>query len=125
MLRLREKDFQELEHAGGVSPAWPITYGQLAPYYNLAEQLYGIHGETGIDPTEPSDVPRYPYPALEHEPVIELVASALKTRGITPCNVIREDPASVVRRVTDFPAKCMPKAMLRSRRSGLPWLLAS
>ncbi len=84
MLRLREKDFQELEHAGGVSPAWPITYRQLAPYYNLAEQLYGIHGEAGIDPTEPSDVPRYPYPALEHEPVIELVASALKTRGIKP-----------------------------------------
>ena len=84
MLRLREKDFQELEHAGGVSPPWPITYRQLAPYYDLAEQLYGIHGEAGVDPTEPSDVPRYPYPALEHEPVIEQVASALKTRGIKP-----------------------------------------
>lgn len=84
MLRLREKDFQELEHAGGVSPAWPITYRQLALYYNLAEQLYGIHGEAGTDPTEPSDVPRYPYPALEHEPVIEQVASALKNRGIKP-----------------------------------------
>jgi choline dehydrogenase-like flavoprotein len=82
MLRLREKDFQELEHAGGVSPPWPITYRELAPYYDLAEQLYGIHGEAGADPTEPSDVPRYPYPALEHEPVIEQVATALKTRGI-------------------------------------------
>jgi choline dehydrogenase-like flavoprotein len=84
MLRFRERDFQELEHAGGVSPAWPITYRQLAPYYVLAEQLYGIHGETGIDPTEPSDIPRYPYPALENEPVIEQVASALKTLGIKP-----------------------------------------
>jgi choline dehydrogenase-like flavoprotein len=84
MLRLREKDFQELEHAGGISPAWPITYRELAPYYDLAEQLYGIHGEAGLDPTEPSDRPRYPYPALEHEPVIEQVASALKTRGIKP-----------------------------------------
>jgi choline dehydrogenase-like flavoprotein len=84
MLRLREKDFQELQHAGGVSPAWPITYRQLAPYYDLAEQLYGIHGEAGVDPTEPSNVPRYPYPALEHEPVIEQVAFALKNRGIKP-----------------------------------------
>ncbi len=84
MLRLREKDFQELDHAGGVSPAWPITYRQLAPYYDLAEQLYGIHGEAGIDPTEPSDVPRYPYPALENEPGIEFVESALKPRGIKP-----------------------------------------
>jgi len=84
MLRLREQDFQELEHAGGVSLAWPITYRQLAPYYNLAEQLYGIHGEAGIDPTEPSDVPPYPYPALGHEPVIERVASALEARGIKP-----------------------------------------
>jgi len=84
MLRLREKDFEELEHAGGVSPSWPITYCQLAPYYNLAEQLYGVHGEAGVDPTEPSDVPPYPYPALDHEPVIEQVASALKGQGIKP-----------------------------------------
>ena len=84
MLRLRERDFEELEHAGGVSPSWPITYRQLAPYYNLAEQLYRIHGEAGVDPTEPSDVPPYPYPALDHEPVIERVASALKGQGLRP-----------------------------------------
>jgi len=84
MLRLRERDFEELEHVGGVSPSWPITYRQLAPYYNLAEQLYGVHGEAGVDPTEPSDVPPYPYPALDHEPVIEQVASALKGQGIKP-----------------------------------------
>jgi choline dehydrogenase-like flavoprotein len=83
-LRLREKDFQELEHAGGVSPAWPISYRQLAPYYDIAEQLYGIHGETGIDPTEPPNMPRYPYPALGNEPVIEQVATALKKQGIKP-----------------------------------------
>ena len=84
MLRLREKDFGELEHAAGVSPAWPITYRQLAPYYDLAEQLYGIHGEAGIDPTEPPNVSPYPYPPLDHEPVIEQVASALKDQGIRP-----------------------------------------
>ena len=44
MLRLRERDFEDLEHAGGgVSPAWPITYRLLAPYYDLAERLYLVH----------------------------------------------------------------------------------
>jgi choline dehydrogenase-like flavoprotein len=84
MLRLRERDFEELEHHGGVSPAWPITYHQLAPYYDLAEKLYGVHGQAGIDPTEPPHIAAYPYPALENEPVIARVASALVEQGIKP-----------------------------------------
>ena len=84
MLRLRERDFGELEHAGGVSPAWPITYHQLAPYYDRAERLYGVHGEIGADPTEPSHATPYPYPPLGHEPLIEEVASGLKSQGIKP-----------------------------------------
>jgi choline dehydrogenase-like flavoprotein len=34
MLRLRERDFEDLEHAAGISPAWPISYRDLAPYYD-------------------------------------------------------------------------------------------
>ena len=34
--RLREADFGEIQHEGGVSPAWPITYEDLAPYYDRA-----------------------------------------------------------------------------------------
>src|SRR5437868_274132 len=82
MLRLRERDFEALEHVDGVSPAWPISYRQLAPYYDLAEKLYLVHGQAGVDPTEPPDIPPYPYPALDHEPVIERVARALKQQGI-------------------------------------------
>jgi choline dehydrogenase-like flavoprotein len=82
MLRLRERDFEDLEHAGGISPAWPIKYEQLAPYYDLAEKLYLVHGQAGVDPTEPPGMPSYPYPALDHEPVIERVASALRKEGI-------------------------------------------
>jgi choline dehydrogenase-like flavoprotein len=84
MLRLRERDFQDLEHVDGVSPGWPITYQQLAPYYDLAERLYLVHGQAGVDPTEPPGIPPYPYPALTHEPVIEKVASALSDQGIKP-----------------------------------------
>lgn len=84
MLRLREKDFGALEHAGGVSPAWPISYQDLAPYYTVAEQLYGIHGQAGVDPTEPAGIPQYPFPALSHEPMIQRVADALTKNGIKP-----------------------------------------
>jgi len=84
MLRLREKDFAELEHADGVSPAWPIAYEELAPYYDLAEKLYLVHGDVGTDPTEPREVPPYPYPGLSNDPAIEHVASALRKQGVHP-----------------------------------------
>ncbi len=32
--RLRREDFGAVEHEGGTSPAWPITYEELEPYYN-------------------------------------------------------------------------------------------
>jgi choline dehydrogenase-like flavoprotein len=116
MLRLRERDFEELEHAGGVSPAWPISYRQLAPYYDLAEQMYGVHGQAGVDPTEPPGVPKYPYPALDHEPVIEQVASALKHQGIKafplPLAVQRHEGGPCVRCKTcdGFPCKVYAKS---------------
>ncbi|PYX08645.1 MAG: dehydrogenase [Acidobacteria bacterium] len=115
MLRLRERDFEDLEHAAGLSPAWPISYRQLAPYYDLAERLYLVHGEAGVDPTEPPDVPQYPYPALEHEPVIERVASALKDQGIKPFSlplaVQRHEGGACIRCKTcdGFPCKVHAK----------------
>src|SRR5207245_8223475 len=87
MLRLRERDFENLEHADGISPAWPISYRQLAPYYDLAEKLYLVHGQAGVDPTEPPAIPPYPYPALDHEPVVERVPCALKDQGLKPFTI--------------------------------------
>ena len=37
--RFRREDFEALEHEGGTSLAWPISYDELAPYYARAEQL--------------------------------------------------------------------------------------
>lgn len=50
LFRLREADFGEIRHAGGVSPAWPVGYDVFAPYYNQAEFLYHVHGQRGSDP---------------------------------------------------------------------------
>ena len=71
LLRFRKEDFDEIRHHGGISPAWPITYSDLEPYYTKAEKLYHVHGEAGIDPTEPSRSAEFPYPPLKHEPRIQ------------------------------------------------------
>ena len=63
LYRLRKEDFGELRHHDGISPAWPISYDELEPYYTLAEQLYEVHGARGEDPTEPPASAPYPFPA--------------------------------------------------------------
>jgi len=53
LFRLRERDFETLQHADGVSPEWPLKYDVFAPYYDEAEKLFHVHGAAGEDPTEP------------------------------------------------------------------------
>lgn len=84
VLRLRERDFEEVVHAGGVSPAWPIRYADLEPYYGAAERLYSVHGVRGVDPTEPPMRADYPYPRIEHEPRIQEIAEQLEAGGWHP-----------------------------------------
>ena len=62
LYRLRAEDFGELRHHDGISPAWPISYDELEPYYTRAEQLYQVHGARGEDPTEPPASAPYPHP---------------------------------------------------------------
>lgn len=82
--RFRVSDFEETQHADGVSPQWPITYEDLEPYYAQAETLYQVRGCTGEDPNEPPRSGAYPYPALEHEPVIAELSDRLARQGLRP-----------------------------------------
>lgn len=84
LFRLRKEDFGELQHFGGISPAWPISYDQLEPYYTQAERLYHVHGERGEDPTEPPASAPYPYPPVSHEPRIQHLAEDLSHLGLKP-----------------------------------------
>ncbi|MDQ2822686.1 MAG: GMC family oxidoreductase [Pseudomonadota bacterium] len=84
LFRLREADFGEIVHHGGVSPAWPITYAQLEPYYCAAERLYHVHGTRGIDPTEPPMSQPYAHAAVSHEPAIARIVDALTGEGLHP-----------------------------------------
>ena len=82
--RLRSEDFEALEHAGGTSPAWPISYEELEPYYDIAEKLFFVHGKVGEDPCEPPRASPYPYPALPHEPAIAALCDKLRAQGLHP-----------------------------------------
>jgi choline dehydrogenase-like flavoprotein len=84
LLRLRRRDFEEVEHAEGISPRWPITYDDLEPFYAKAEDLFFVHGESGSDPTEPDRSASYRYPALRNEPFIEKIRARLERQGLHP-----------------------------------------
>ena len=84
LFRMRERDFGEVRHYGGVSPAWPIDYAELEPYYADAERLYLVHGQQGEDPTEPPRSGPFPYPAVSHEPRIQQLHDDLITTGHHP-----------------------------------------
>ncbi|HYD47207.1 MAG TPA: GMC family oxidoreductase, partial [Terriglobales bacterium] len=79
LIRMRRQDFGELRHHDGVSPAWPIAYEDLEPYYTEAEHLYCVRGQRGSDPTEPPASAPYRYRPIRHEPRIrELVEDFAK-----------------------------------------------
>ena len=50
LLRMRQEDFGEVKHHGGISSEWPIRYDDLESYYTQAEHLYYVHGNRGEDP---------------------------------------------------------------------------
>src|SRR5215470_17981345 len=84
LFRLRKQDFGEIRHHGGISPAWPISYEDLEPYYLKAEHLYHVHGERGIDPTEPPASGPYAYPPVSHEPRMQQLRDDFARLGLRP-----------------------------------------
>ncbi len=86
LYRLRRDDFDAVEHLDGTSPAWPIDYDTLAPWYDRAERLYQVHGEQGSDPTDAERGP-FPYPAVPHEPRILELVERLREDGLHPAHL--------------------------------------
>ncbi len=95
LYRLRAEDFGDLQHVDGISPAWPISYDEMEPYYTRAEQLYQVRGARGEDPTEPPTSAPYPHPAVSHEPRIQQLADDLASAGYqpfhAPCGVLLDE----------------------------------
>jgi choline dehydrogenase-like flavoprotein len=84
LFRLRERDFGVLRHHGGISPAWPISYADLEPYYTRAETQYHVHGVRGEDPTEPPASGPYPHPAVSHEERLKALSEDFAAQGARP-----------------------------------------
>ena len=131
LYRLRPEDFGELRHHDGISPAWPISYDDMEPYYTKAEHLYEVHGNHGEDSTEGHASAQYPFPALTHEPRIQQLSDDLERAGYHPFHApVRRPPArgrpaatacaSAARRATASRASSRPSPMPRCSASGRP-----
>ncbi len=84
LLRMRESDFSDVKHYGGISPSWPITYDDLEPYYTIAEKLYHVHGKRGVDPTDPPASSDYLYSPLKLEPRMKEIYKSFQDLGLNP-----------------------------------------
>lgn len=84
LFRMRERDFEEIIHKDGISPAWPLKYAEFEPYYAEAERLFHVHGQRGEDPTEPPSSGPFPYPPVSHEPQIQALSESLSKDGLRP-----------------------------------------
>lgn len=82
--RLRERDFEQTVFPAGVSRAWPFRYADIEPYYSQAEALYRVHGATDDDPTQSWRSQPFTYPALPHEPYVQVVIDRLRKQGVHP-----------------------------------------
>jgi choline dehydrogenase-like flavoprotein len=94
MFRMRTEDFGVIQHKGGISPAWPITYADMEPFYCKAEELFHVHGDLGsapavpggygssFDPTEPFHSAKYPYPAFTNEPRMQTIEDDVRKLGV-------------------------------------------
>ena len=107
MFRMRAEDFGAIQHEGGLSPAWPISYSDMEPYYTQAEELFHVHGDLGkaptvpggigssFDPTEPFHSKKYAYAALPNEPRMNDIEDAVRKLGINtfpiPLGLKRDD----------------------------------
>ncbi len=84
LIRYRQEDFGELHHYDGVSPAWPIGYEEMAPWYDAAETLYQVRGDASSDTTEPPHGVSYPFPPVPDEGAIRVARGRLKKAGVKP-----------------------------------------
>ena len=116
--RFRERDFEEMVHVDGLSPAWPVRYGDFEPYYTKAEAMYHVHGLRGEDPTEPPASGPYPHPPVAHEPRMQQLVDVFSQAGLHPFHM----PVGVNLTENDLPQSACVKC---NRCDGYPCVLTA
>jgi choline dehydrogenase-like flavoprotein len=103
-LRFRAEDFeQDPEIAGASGARWPWTYHEIEPYYTEAEQILGVAGDTGVDPTEPPRSASYSETPSELAPVSRRIERAARELGYRPFRL----PMAINRRVLPGRGACI------------------
>ncbi|BAY82849.1 dehydrogenase subunit-like protein [Calothrix parasitica NIES-267] len=82
--RMREQDFEKVQHQDSVSPEWEVKYKDFEPYYTEAEKLYQVHGKIGDDLTEPFRSEDFSFPVVDSEPQVEEICNRISKQGLHP-----------------------------------------
>ena len=70
LYRMRAEDFGELRHHDGISPAWPISYQDMEPYYTRPRRCTRCTARGARIRRSRRRAP-YPCPAVSHESRIQ------------------------------------------------------
>jgi len=89
LYRYRESDFAAVEHEAGTTPGWPLDYAELAPFYDRVEAVYKVHGDPGLDRTEPPRGRPLPHSHLPHSPTVARMVARLAEVGAEPAPIPR------------------------------------
>ena len=87
LIRYRAQDFAPLRHMGGTTPGWPLTYAQMEPHYQAAEDMYQVRGVLDEDPTEPAHSGSYNFPPVPDEPAIADLRRRMQSVGLHPSSL--------------------------------------
>jgi choline dehydrogenase-like flavoprotein len=82
--RMRQREFEGLALQEGIAPAWGLSYAELAPWYERAEDLYRVHGRGGLDPSEPPRAAPFRHEPQSLDPLLQGLREALERQGCHP-----------------------------------------
>jgi len=104
-LRLKPADFRLRSEAGSIEGTtisdWPITYEELAPFYDRVEHVVGVSGRSGVNPFEEPRSGPFPFAPLNEHPIALEIDSACARLGYhafpLPRAILTRAPAGSLR----------------------------
>lgn len=85
--RMHEEDFRmkstfgESTLSGTTLADWPISYADLAPFYDEVERVVGVSGQAGSNPFEPPRSGPYLLPPLNENPMAAIIDRGARQLG--------------------------------------------
>lgn len=80
----------------GAGPDWPISYADLAPWYERVERFLGVHGQPAGVASIPDGVYDQPLPLTGAERgILDTLATAWPERPATTCRIVRHNPGRI------------------------------